>query len=59
MAIVRISDKLEKKIKAIMEKTGWKSFAYALDKICENVDENDFVSYESEVIVKITKKGDG
>lgn len=56
MPLARVSEETNKKIKAIMKKTGWKSFAHALDKLLENIDEEDFISYETEVIIKIIKK---
>jgi len=58
MPHVRISDSLYKKLQEIMRRTGWKSIGYALDKLTENVNAEDFFSFESEVIIKISKGDD-
>ena len=58
MPLVRISQELYDKIQAIMERTGWKSIGFTLAKLLENVEAEDFFSYESEVVIRI-KKGEG
>lgn len=54
MPLVRISDELYEKIHQIIKKTGWKSIGYALDRLLENVNPEDFPSYkwECEVLIK-------
>lgn len=55
MPLIRVNQELHDKIQAIMEKTGWRSIGYTLDRLLEHVKSEDFFSYESEVIIKIRK----
>jgi len=42
-----------------MKKTGWRSVAYVLDKLMNNINPEDFSMVEVEVILKIVERGEG
>jgi len=55
MPLVRISDSLYVKIQRIIERTGWRSIAYALDKLTEQVEPEDFSRVQVEVLLKVVE----
>jgi len=59
MPLVRISDSLYEKIQRIIERTGYKSIAYTLDKLTEQVKPEDFSRVEVEVVLKVVEREDG
>lgn len=56
MPLERISQSLYEKCKQIMERTGWKSITYTLDRLTESITPEEFSKVEVEVMFKIKQK---